>query len=61
MKCKYISLSLYVNEDKIATDVISVLGVLEMGFSKWKMGWPICAIGQLKVGILDKSAFLALR
>jgi len=21
------------------------------------MGWPICAIGQLKVGTLDKTAF----
>jgi len=34
MKCKYISLSLYINENKISTDVISVLGVLEMSFSK---------------------------
>jgi len=34
----------------------SVLGVSEMGFPKWKMGWPICVIGQLKVGTLDKTA-----
>ena len=57
MKCKYISLSLCINENKIPTDVWSVSGILEMGFPKWKMGWPICAIGQLKVGTLDKTAF----
>jgi len=34
MKCKYISLSLYINENKISMDVICVLGVLEVGFSK---------------------------
>jgi len=56
MKCKYIFFSLCVNEDRIPTDVLSVLGVLEVGFPKWKMGWPICAIGQLKVGTLDMTA-----
>ena len=34
MKCKYIYLSLYINENKIPTDVLSVLGVVEMGLPK---------------------------
>jgi len=39
MTCKYNTLSLQINENQIPTDMGSVLGVLEMGFPKWKMVW----------------------
>jgi len=38
MKCEYISFSLYVNEDRITTDVLSVLGVFRSGGSEMRNG-----------------------
>jgi len=35
---------------------VKCFGSLEMSFPKWKMGWPICAIGQPKVSTLGRTA-----
>ena len=57
MKCEYISLFSISTKTEFWR-VCQVFWSLEMSFLKWKMGWPICAIGQPKVGTLDRSVVL---
>ena len=55
IKCEYISLSLYINEDRIPADVPRCWAFWN-GSPELKVGWSTCAIGQPKVGTLDRRA-----